>query len=202
MAPLIKLSKLSHWPEVEINSKQGALASQVMNIPQTLWSGGIDGEVADRASLMLMTLNVVENRKILSFFICMQICLLHKLTPEPQCQSSSKVEVGLLLRPLVHLTHSPHLGSGAVLDVILKSTLRVTTPPNLFTAAKLNSNQKQSKAPENCMFIPVTNNLSTNAWKLTRCPSPWSRGNAAEMQQRFHVSSRARNPIIYTVLLL
>ena len=47
MAPLIKLSKLSHWPAVEINSKQGAPASQVMNILQTAhrgdgggWRGG------------------------------------------------------------------------------------------------------------------------------------------------------------------
>lgn len=98
MAPLIKLSKLSHWPAVEINSKQGAPASQVMNILQTVWRGGL-GEAADRAGLMRMTLKVAENRKILSFFICMQIRLLHKLTPEPRCQSSSWVEAGPPLGP-------------------------------------------------------------------------------------------------------
>lgn len=78
---------------------------------------GEDGEEggADRAGLMRMTLKVVENRKILSFFICMQIRLLHKLTPEPRCQSSSRVEAGLPSRPLVRLarpshTHTPYLG--------------------------------------------------------------------------------------------
>lgn len=70
MAPLIKLSKLSHWPAVEINSKQGAPASQVMNILQTACGGW---GAADRAAMMRMTLKVAENRKILSFFICMQI---------------------------------------------------------------------------------------------------------------------------------
>ena len=86
MAPLIKLSKLSHWPAVEINSKQGAPASQVMNIFQTACRGGWGGWggcVGDSASLMPMTLKVAQNRNILSFFICMQIRLLHKLTPEP-----------------------------------------------------------------------------------------------------------------------
>lgn len=75
MAPLIKLSKLSHWPAVEINSKQGAPASEVLNILQTArdrWWG----------CLMWMTLKVWENRTFLSFFICMQIRLLHKLTLE------------------------------------------------------------------------------------------------------------------------
>lgn len=93
-------------------------------------------EGADRAGLMRMTLKVVENRKILSFFICMQIRLLHKLTPEPQCQSSSRAEAGLLPRPLVRLTH-PRLGSAVALDTILKSKWRNAAPPRLFTAAKL-----------------------------------------------------------------
>lgn len=108
MAPLIKLSKLSHWPAVEINSKQGAPASQVMNILQTACRG--DGGAADRASMMRMTLKVAENRKILSFFICMQIRLLHKLTPEPRCQSSSWVEAGTLPVPNGRYTH-PHFPS-------------------------------------------------------------------------------------------
>lgn len=111
MAPLIKLSKLSHWPAVEINSKQGAPASQVMNILQTACRGdGEGGGAADRAGLMRMTLKVVENRKILSFFICMQIRLLHKLTPEPRCQSSSWVEAGPPSGPRGRCTH-PHFPS-------------------------------------------------------------------------------------------
>lgn len=93
---------------MEINSKQGAPASQVMNILQTACGG--DGEAADRASLMRMTLKVAENRKILSFFICMQIRLLHKLTPEPRCQSSSWVEAGPPPGPRGRCTH-PHFPS-------------------------------------------------------------------------------------------
>lgn len=76
---------------MEINSKQGAPASQVMNILQTACGRG---RVADRDGLMRMTLKVAENRKIPSFFICMQIGLLHKLTPDPWCQSSSGAEAG------------------------------------------------------------------------------------------------------------
>lgn len=117
MAPLIKLSKLSHWPAVEINSKQGAPASQVMNILQTACRGDWGGRgLVDRAGLMRMTLKVAENRKILSFFICMQIRLLHKLTPEPWCQSSSWVEAAPPPGPRSRSTHPPAhtspLGSG------------------------------------------------------------------------------------------
>lgn len=66
------------------------------------------GGAADRAGLMRMTLKVAENRKILSFFICMQIRLLHKLTPEPRCQSSSWVEAGTPPGPRGRCTH-PHV---------------------------------------------------------------------------------------------
>lgn len=68
------------------------------------------GGAADRAGLMRMTLKVAENRKILSFFICMQIRLLHKLTPEPRCQSSSWVEAGPPPGPRGRYTH-PHFPS-------------------------------------------------------------------------------------------
>lgn len=57
---------------------------------------------ADRASLTRMTLKVVENRKIPSVFICMQMRLLHKLTPDPGCQSSSWVDTGPPPGPLGH----------------------------------------------------------------------------------------------------
>lgn len=124
MAPLIKLSKLSHWPAVEINSKQGAPASQVMNILQTACRGGTGGGAADRAGLMRMTLKVAENRKILSFFICMQIRLLHKLTPEPRCQSSSWEEAGPPPGPRSRCTH-PHFPSQVSGGFILGSRGKV-----------------------------------------------------------------------------
>ena len=46
---------------------------------------------------MLMTLKVAESRKIPSFFICMQMDSLHKLTPEPRRRTSSGAPDGPLL---------------------------------------------------------------------------------------------------------
>lgn len=95
--------------------------------------GGL-GEAADRAGLMRMTLKVAENRKILSFFICMQIRLLHKLTPEPRCQSSSWVEAGPPLGPHGRSTHPlfpSQVSSGLRRESSEKAKL---SPPRLFTA--------------------------------------------------------------------
>lgn len=119
---------------MEINSKQGAPASQVMNILQTACRGGWGG-AADRAGLMRMTLKVAENRKILSFFICMQIRLLHKLTSEPRCQSSSWVEAGPPPGPRSHCTH-PHFPSQVSGGFILSSRgiVELQLRPLLFTA--------------------------------------------------------------------
>lgn len=82
------------------------------------------GEAADRTGLMRMTLKVAENRKILSFFICMQIRLLHKLTPEPRCQSSSWVEAGPPPGPGGRRTH-PHFPSRVSAGFIAESRGKV-----------------------------------------------------------------------------
>lgn len=97
--------------------------------------GGGRGGAADRAGLMRMTLKVAENRKILSFFICMQIRLLHKLTPEPRCQSSSWEEAGPPPGPRSRCTH-PHFPSQVSGGFILGSRGKVELQlrPLLFTA--------------------------------------------------------------------
>lgn len=99
---------------------------------------------ADRAGMMRMTLKVAENRKILSFFICMQIRLLHKLTPEPWCQSSSWVEAGPLPGPNGRYTH-PHFPSQVSGDFKPGSKGKISDQLcpkfNMSTAAELVQNE-------------------------------------------------------------
>lgn len=80
---VIKFSKWSRWPALEINVKQGAELLRTAGVQRSScawhWKFG--------------------RRKILSFVICMQIPLLHKLTFEPRV--------------------SPHLGESRVTDRLL-----------------------------------------------------------------------------------